>query len=1015
MDLSDEEVGRPVSVALSELSCDEADVPKPANVALSELSCEEADVPRPANVALSELSCDEADAPRPANAVSAASIEISVEEEIKQLNICYFNARSIVNKSLHLHNFIASSNYDIIFIVETWLNANLHDALVCPQGYNVIRRDRFNQKGGGVLVLHRSQLIITEVRKSEPDHIEYICIDVLGHKPETSPRLFCAYFPPAFTKKDITVSSFCELLFECKSNRSLFYLFGDLNMPFIDWKSSLSSTKPGNTFLDFCFKCGLHQYIEEPTTNKDSLLDLLLCDQTSASRLTSVTVLPPLTSTCDHSIIDVSLCLDNLNTKYQSIPTSYNYRKGNYEQINLMLSNVDWEAVFRDFKNDVQSIYDYFLDLVHSLVRKYIPSNTFKIKPRQPKHLTKLAKKKRSLYKKSKSNPRLKEEYKNLSKEYDRAVSSWYDTIENKVCLSDQGSSFYKYANKKLKSLPVIPPLASKDSGIVTCDTEKADMFNTVFHAVFTTDNGAPLELQSKVSSDTYLEDLVVTEEDILNVLAGLSPKLSRTPDDLPVMLVKRISLSIKGFLSMFYNLSIKSSQIPWQWKISLITPIYKKGPKCNPSNYRPISLTSILCRVLEKIISSHVLNHLLTNNLISSNQHGFLPRRSTVTQLITVLNDWTHSYASKECTTVVYTDLTKAFDKVSHPKLLEVITSYGLKGKVYDWIKCFLIGRVQRVAVGKSFSNILEVRSGVPQGSVLGPLLFLLYIDDVTRLCTPHTSISLFADDTKLYSTSPSHLQSDIDIVYDFLNKRQLDLALNKCETITISKTTESHPIRIGGTYLKETTVVKDLGIHITSTLEWREHITKIKNKALQKCYQILRSFSSKNVWILLRAYLTFVRPLLEYGSPIWSPHLDHDKKLVESVQRYYTKKICQRCSIPFTSYEDRLYKLSLNSLEYRRKEIDLVMVFKIINNLVDLRMEDFFEWYVSPYNTRRHSLCITNATPKSELQKSYFSRRVILPWNSLPEKVATATCINTFKSRLKSVNLDKLVPSLK
>ena len=225
------------------------------------------------------------------------------------------------------------------------------------------------------------------------------------------------------------------------------------------------------------------------------------------------------------------------------------------------------------------------------------------------------------------------------------------------------------------------------------------------------------------------------------------------------------------------------------------------------------------------------------------------------------------------------------------------------------------------------------------------------------------------------------------------------------------ISKTIETHPIRIGETYLNDTTMIKDLGIHVTKNLKWTEHITKIKNKAMQKCYQILRSFTSKNIWILLRAYITFVRPLLEYGSIIWNPHPGRpDSKLVESVQRYFTKKICQRCSIPFSSYEDRIYKLNLKTLEYRRKEIDLVMVYKMMNNLVDIRQEDFYEMYVSTYNTRSHELCNTNSTPKSEMEKLSFSKRTVPMWNNLPAEVVTAKSITAFKSKIRNVNLDGL-----
>ena len=230
----------------------------------------------------------------------------------------------------------------------------------------------------------------------------------------------------------------------------------------------------------------------------------------------------------------------------------------------------------------------------------------------------------------------------------------------------------------------------------------------------------------------------------------------------------------------------------------------------------------------------------------------------------------------------------------------------------------------------------------------------------------------------------------------------------------ITISKTTERHPIRIGATYLNDTTMVKDLGVHITKNLKWTEHIIKIKNKAMQKCYQILRSFSSKNVWILLKAYVTFVRPLLEYASIIWYPHPGRpDSTLVESVQRYFTKKICQRCRIPFTSYEDRIYKLNLKTLEYRRKEIDLVMVYRIMNNLVDLQLEDFYEMYVSTYKTRRHELCITNSTPTSAMESLSFSKRTVQLWNKLPTEVVTAESIAVFKSRIRKVNIDALTTS--
>ena len=372
-----------------------------------------------------------------------------------------------------------------------------------------------------------------------------------------------------------------------------------------------------------------------------------------------------------------------------------------------------------------------------------------------------------------------------------------------------------------------------------------------------------------------------------------------------------------------------------------------KKGSKNLPKNYRPIALTSVVCRVLEKIIHGVLLNHLLTNNLLSSNQHGFLPHRSTVTQLLDAFNDWTNNYCSGTPVHVVYTDLSKAFDKVSHKKLLQVIKSYGIHDEVFSWLKNFLSDRVQHVVIQQTLSKSQPVLSGVPQGSVLGPLLFLLYIDDLANLSSNESKICLFADDTKIYSTNSNDLQVTLDNLTSFFNVRQLCLANEKCEKITFDRKKRDLSLKIGNTTLHNTSKVQDLGVFITEDLKWHHHIQTIKTRAMQKCYQILRSFNSKNIWILLKSYLTYVRPILEYASVIWNPYLIKDIDAIEAVQRYYTRRILRRCNLPFSSYSDRLHMLNLHSLEYRRLETDLIMVFKITHNLVDVRFDDLFTYY--------------------------------------------------------------------
>ena len=282
--------------------------------------------------------------------------------------------------------------------------------------------------------------------------------------------------------------------------------------------------------------------------------------------------------------------------------------------------------------------------------------------------------------------------------------------------------------------------------------------------------------------------------------------------------------------------MSLQTGKIPWQWKCSHISPIHKKGAKNLAENYRPVSLTSSICRILEKIICEELLCHLSTNNLLSTEQHGFLPGRSTTTQLLGVFNDWTNHYFNGDEVSVVYTDLRKAFDKVSLPKLIEVLQSYGIHGKVLDWFEVFLFDRTQKVRVNQSISQPLPVTSGVPQGSVVGPLLFLLFIDDITKLGTQKSKLSLFADDAKVYSTDDVDLQSVLYNVDHFFSKRQLSIAPEKCEVINFSIHTPQ--LSFGGTNLTNISLVKDLGILITDDLSWRQHVLSLNQSYAKKLY---------------------------------------------------------------------------------------------------------------------------------------------------------------------------------
>ena len=301
-----------------------------------------------------------------------------------------------------------------------------------------------------------------------------------------------------------------------------------------------------------------------------------------------------------------------------------------------------------------------------------------------------------------------------------------------------------------------------------------------------------------------------------------------------------------------------------------------QQGSRDLPSNYWPISLTCVMCRVLVSIIADKLMCHMYKNHLIASNQFGFLPGRSTCSQLLLNLSKWCKAVNVNKHVDVIYTDGAKAFDTVSHPKLLSVLKSYGICNDVFLWICNFLQDRIQFVCVNNCISVPLPVSSDVPQGSVLGPFLFILYVNDLLKVCRLtdlHSGIYLYADDTKLFSVNSILLQENVNFLATWCNDRQLSLALHKCQHLALSRkltANSSNKFCINSQCIASCSTVKDLGILISDDLKWSQHIMYITQTASMCSYQILRSFSCSNIYILLRAFLVYVRPKLEYNHKI-------------------------------------------------------------------------------------------------------------------------------------------------
>ena len=437
------------------------------------------------------------------------------------------------------------------------------------------------------------------------------------------------------------------------------------------------------------------------------------------------------------------------------------------------------------------------------------------------------------------------------------------------------------------------------------------------------------------------------------------------------------------------------------QWKEANVSALYKKkGKRDDPCNYRPISLTSQICKIMERIIRDRLVGYLEDNSILKSSQHGFRRKRSCLTNLLKFLDTVTDYVDVGVPVDVVYLDFQKAFDKVPHKRLMFKVRSSGVLGKVADWIENWLTDRRQRIVINGVASSWLPVTSGVPQGSVLGPILFLIYINDLDDNIL--SNILKFADDTKIYARVGSaeeimKLRQDLINLYKWSEEWLMLFNIEKCGVMHFGYHNTNAEYSLGNNALKNLYREKDLGVIVQSNLKVEGQCAKATNEANIILGLINRNFKSKSRKIILPLYKSLVRPHLDYCVQAWRPHLIKDITKLERVQRRATKSIEEVKGLP---YHARLQRLKLTTLETRRLRGDLIEVFKIFSGLDNLNPEDFFA--IINTNTRGHSLKLFKDNFQSDLGKYKFSNRVIDEWNRLSNDIIRSSSLNMFKTKL-------------
>lgn len=485
---------------------------------------------------------------------------------------------------------------------------------------------------------------------------------------------------------------------------------------------------------------------------------------------------------------------------------------------------------------------------------------------------------------------------------------------------------FWCYVKNKLKTTTGIADLKIRkqnETKYATTYNEKAKVLNDYFAEVFTREPDMVIYDMSMPDSNILIPELVISSEQVRTQLQKLKIDKSPGPDRIHPRVLAELKDEMCMVLASLFNSSLFNSSltnVPQDWKTANVSTIFKKGDKSEACNYRPVSLTSIVCKVMETILRGHLLKFVM--GILSTAQYGFVPGRSTVLQMLAVMDEWTKAIDEGNEIDIVYMDFQKAFDKVSHQRLLSKLHRYGISGKLDGWIKSFLMGRKQRVHIKGVYSEWVDVLSGVPQGSVLGPILFVIFINDMPN--NIKSNISLFADDTKIFRILKTQeedqkiLLEDVNALLRWSRENFLPFHPDKSSSRRTVMETRYFIRHYDGLQRDITRVdcEKDLGIITDQHLTFQQHIQEKVNKANRILGIIRRTFVALDISTFRCLFKAMVRPHLEYAQSIWSPYKRKDIIAVENVLRRAYKMIL---GLRNSTYPERLKILNIPSMVYR------------------------------------------------------------------------------------------------
>ena len=872
------------------------------------------------------------------------------------------------------------------------MTEHISDSEIALAGYNIIRRDPKRSKETGLLIYIHHSISFNRVIPSDDQSIESVWLNIKlkRSKPVT---LGFVYRNPA--EHVNWFDDFTLLMEDVSLNANEIFILGDFNIDLL---------KPNNFWIRTFQSFHLTQLIDKPTrigTTSKTLLDHIY---TSTKQNVSE-ICSPVYGCSDHFPVCITW-----SKKGVKIPRNSHrfikYRNFSHfvpENFLFDLSNSHLSSVYQ-FTNPDEALEVFYHNFLN-VYDKHAPIKIKRVKatPKLP-WLTPQLQEAMDL-RDSLLASGLEEEFKkqrNLVNYLKRASKKKY--FQDLVSSKSDSKSIWKALNQLTNKKAETKRVSFKDLSPDKLNAHFSNVASSTIISNRSADN--KLEhlydycLSKKISYAQNIPPMAV--HDVYNALLHLKQTNSRGLDDLDGKILKLSAPVISETLTYIFNLCISKNQFPKAFKVAKVIPLFKSGDRSDPANYRPISLLSTLSKPLEKYIKKHIVNHFNHFNLFHPCQSGFRANHSCHTALTTLVDTWLKNINNNEITGVLMVDFAKAFDVIDHSLLLRKLHMYGLSNDTLQFMSSFLCDRNQLVSITDSKSTLLPMKYGVPQGSVLGPLLFSIYINDLPLILS--ALCQLFADDTTLHTSHSKlekisfTLQKNVNELINWaeLNHMCLHPQKTKCMIITTRQKRQNFssglpPLYINGKLIEEVESHKLLGVIIDNNLSWSNHVTMICNNVSKKIYQLSKIKHFLNLHSRKIFFHAYVESYINYASTIWDSASENIMKPLLSLHRRALRLVLNK---PFKLTASDYTAVDTLPLKFKLKYNKAVFMFKILSGCAPSILTNNFI-----VNDHRHTHKLILPLPRVDIFKSSLSYSGGFLWNSISTTLNVHTSLNVFK----------------